>query len=482
MAKIRFFKKKTRIAAFSLLMFFLSLNVNAQCSLTGWSKLAQGENFSIALKQDGTLWIWGRNLYGILGDGTGAHTQIQHPTQIGTDNNWTDISVGRYFALGKKANGDLYGWGANDYGQLGLGNNTNVFTPTLIQQNVTAFSAGYFHTLVVKADGTLWGTGYNDWSGLGVGTSVGWYNTFQQESSQATNWASVLGTYYNSFAIKTDGTLWSAGANVEGQTGLGTPASLGTNETANFTQIGTDTNWKSVAGGIYHTLGLKTNGELWSWGHNNNGRLGLGTTGGIQYTPQQVAGNTWASIGATNEASSAIKTDGSFWTWGNGSYGVLGQGTPYSGAVNVPTQVGTDTNWQSIPVRSGEVSAGGIKADSTLWSWGWDTYWQLGNGDGVAAEKGSPTQVTCVDNAVLAVNDNIISQKKTSLYPNPAKDIVTLQSEKAISEVKIYNVAGSLVKSFSKPSDNTINISELSAGVYFVKINDSVESIKLIKK
>jgi len=261
------FKNKIQKIVFSLLILFFSLSVNAQCSLTGWSKVAQGENFNVALNQDGTLWIWGKNYYGVLGDGTGTATEIKHPTQIGIDSNWTDISVGRYFVLGKKANGDLYGWGANDYGQLGLGHNTNVFAPILIQQNVTAFSAGYFSSLVVKTDGTLWGTGYNDWSGLGVNTSDFSYNTFQQEFTHATDWASATATYANSFAIKTNGTLWSAGTNIEGQTGLGTPASLGTNETAIFTQVGTDTNWKAVVGGIYHTLGLKTNGELWSfWG------------------------------------------------------------------------------------------------------------------------------------------------------------------------------------------------------------------------
>lgn len=460
-----------------LLLLSLYINVNAQCSTSGWKKVAQGENFTVALKEDGTLWVWGRNLYGLLGNGTFTATEIKHPTQIGTDTNWTDVSTGRYFALGKKANGDLYGWGANDYGQLGLGHNTNVSAPTLIQQNVASFSAGYFQTQVIKTDGTLWGTGYNDWSGLGVGTSVLSYNTFQQESTKATNWASVTGTYANSFAIKTNGTLWSAGTNIEGQTGLGTPASLGSNETAVFTQVGTDTNWKSVAGGPYHTFGLKTNGELWSWGGNDNGRLGLGTTGGYKYTPQQVNGTDWASIGATNEAGSALKTDGSLWTWGYNANGKLGIGTTTD--VYSPTKVGTENNWVSIPVRSGEYSSAGIKADTTLFSWGYDGYWQLGNFDGTATASSVPTQVTCTD--LLGVSD-VSSDKKVSLYPNPAKDIVTLQSSKAISEVKIYSATGAIVKSISKVSENKINVSDLPAGVYIVKINDSNEGVKLIKK
>lgn len=449
---------------------------SAQCSESGWSKVVQGENFTVALKQDGTLWVWGRNLWGLLGDGTGAHTEIKHPSRIGTESNWTDVSVGKYFALAKKGNGDLYGWGANDYGQLGLGNNTNVYAPVLIQQNVKTFSAGYFHTLIVKNDGTLWGTGYNDYSGLGVGTSVGWYNTFQQEATKATDWAYVNGAYYNSFAIKTNGQLYSAGTNIEGQTGLGTPSSLGATETAVFTRVGTDSNWKAVAGGIYHTLGLKTNGELWAWGHNNNGRLGLGTTGGIQYTPQQIPGTTWSAIGATNEASSALKTDGSLWAWGYNANGKLGIGTVAD--VNVPTRVGSENNWASIPVRSGENSSAALRTDTSIWSWGWDGFWQLGNADGTPTNSSVPTKVTCTD--LLGVND-INSAKKVALYPNPAKDVVMIQSAKAVSAVKIYSATGALVKSVPV-LDNRINVSELPAGVYIVKTDDSLESIKLIKK
>lgn len=448
---------------------------SAQCSETGWAKVAQGENFTVALKSDGTLWVWGRNLYGLLGDGTGANTEIKHPTKIGNDSNWTDVSAGRYFALGKKANGDLYGWGANDYGQLGLGNGTNVFSPTLIQQNVSAFSAGYYHTAVVKTDGTLWSAGYNEWGNLGMGSLSSYNNTFIQEATNATNWKSVGTGYYNSFAIKTDGTLWTAGSNVYGQNGLGTPATAGGNTTSTFTKVGTDTNWDSVSGGFYHAVGLKTNGELWSWGLNNDGRLGLGTTGGTLYVPQQVPGNTWKSVSATYNGSAGLKTDGSLWTWGSNEYGKLGIGNNTD--ANVPTQVGTDNNWSNIPSRYGYYSTAAVKTDTSMYSWGWDGYWQLGNSDGTTTNSNVPTKVTCAD-TVLGVND-VISNKKVSLYPNPAKDFIVLESAKS---VKIYNMVGSVVKSFNDMKDSKINISDLPAGIYIVKINDSNEGIKLIKK
>ncbi len=142
-------------------------------------------------------------------------------------------------------------------------------------------------------------------------------------------------------------------------------------------------------------------------GGNDNGRLGLGTTGGYFYTPQQVTGTSWAVIGATNYGSSALQTDSSLWTWGYNLYGRLGIGTTTD--VYIPTQVGTDNNWVSIPVRSGENSSAGIKADTTMFSWGSDTYWQLGNNDGTQTYSTSPTQVTCSD--LLSVIDFVDNNK-----------------------------------------------------------------------
>lgn len=102
-----FFGNNLKKAAFSFLILLFSLSVNAQCSLTGWSKIGLGEQFSIALKQDRTIWMWGLNAYGLIGDGTGSVTTLPHPVQIGTANDWTDISVDNLSVLAKKSNGDL---------------------------------------------------------------------------------------------------------------------------------------------------------------------------------------------------------------------------------------------------------------------------------------------------------------------------------------------------------------------------------------
>lgn len=471
-------KQKNGLLGLIVLLVFQT-NISAQCSTTGWKKFSQGETFSVAIKEDGTLWTWGQNINGTLGNGSGTTTIIQHPTQIGTDNNWTDIAVGRWFILAKKTNNDLYGWGDNQYGNLGNGNNTDQYSPILISTNVKSFSAGYHHTMIVKTDGTMWGAGYNDWGCLGMGTSVGFYNTWQQESSLATDWDKTSAGYYNSFGIKTNGTLWSCGTNIEGQTGTGAVAG----ESDDFVQIGTDTNWKDVSCGVYHVLGLKTTGKLFGWGASANGRLGI-VGAGTQFfrTPQAIeAASDYSQIATSWDASAVVKTDNTLYAFGVNHGGITGG---VAGDTNnlAPQQVGTSSDWKTLALRVGGFHFGAVKNDTTIWAWGTDNLYQLGNGDGTATNSNIPTQVTCVDDASLSVNDISSEKKGNLLYPNPAKDFVMLQSSKQVSEVKIYNLTGAVVKTISKVTDNRINITDLPAGVYIVKTNISTEGMKLIKK
>ncbi len=452
------------------------VNLNAQCNLSGYKKMSQGESFTVALKNDSSLWLWGYNNYGVSGNGTGQYTEIQHPSQmseVGTG--WVDVQAGTAHIVALKANGDLYGWGANNYGQLGTGDNTNQFSPKLIMQNVKAYSVGYLHTMVIKNDGTMWGTGYNDWGGIGFGSSVGAVNVWTQESSKATDWKAVGTGYYNTYGIKTDGTLWATGANLYGQAGQ--PQASG-NEVDVFTKVGTDTNWAEVSGGEYHAIGLKTNGELWAWGGNPNGQVGVSATAGTTYySPQKMTGTNWSALAVGKLSSFAYKTDGSLWGWGDNSYGKIGVGST-SSSVNVPTQVGTGGNWKAYSTRAGYYSTGAIEASTTnMYTWGWDGYWQLGNGDGVQANSNVATKVTCEN---LAVSESS-AVNRIALYPNPAKDMVQIQSSKAVTDAKVYNTAGAIVKTVSSIQDNKINVSDLPAGVYIIKINNA-DTVKLIKK
>jgi hypothetical protein len=134
--------------------------------------IAAGSEHTIGLKNDGTLWAWGWNLYGQLGDGT--TTDRYTPVQIGTDTNWTAIAAGSGHTIGLKNDGTLWAWGYNYYGQLGDGTTTDRYTPVQVgtDTNWTAIAAGDNHTIGLKSDGTLWAWGYNNYGQLGDGTTV----------------------------------------------------------------------------------------------------------------------------------------------------------------------------------------------------------------------------------------------------------------------------------------------------------------------
>ena len=211
-------KKTLFLKTISIVILLLFVeNISAQC----WSSVVVGGEHTIGIKSDGTLWGWGLNSNGQLGNGTNVSSNI--PIQIGTDDDWISVSAGYNFTLALKSNGTIWGWGRNSQGQLGLGNSADVSLPTQVG---------------------------ND-----------------------TDWIEVMTGNFSSYAKKNDGTLWSCGNNYHGQLGLGVMGSVWV-----FTKIGVDTDWNKVYPIGDHNLAIKNNGTLWSWGYNSYGQLGDGTT------------------------------------------------------------------------------------------------------------------------------------------------------------------------------------------------------------
>jgi alpha-tubulin suppressor-like RCC1 family protein len=201
------------------------------------------------------------------------------------------------------------------------------------------FAAGQ-HTAVIHSDGTLWTWGLNAQGQLGIGNTA--YQAAPVQVGTDTNWKSVAVGQFHTVAIRTDGTLWAWGLNNYGQLGV---ASAGTFQTTPV-QIGTATTWRSVSAGYYHTLALRTDGTLWAWGFNYDGEVGIGTTD-TQLEPAQVGTATnWQSLAAGAYHSLAVRTDGTLWAWGYNYYGQLGLGS--SASVSTPVQVGTATTWQRV--------------------------------------------------------------------------------------------------------------------------------------
>ena len=359
--------------------------IQESTAATDWSSVSAGWSHTVALKSDGTLWAWGLNSNGQLGNGTTINSSV--PIQEDTSaNDWSSVSAGYSHTTALKSNGTLWAWGDNDRGQLGDGTTTESLVP--VQEDTAAtdwgsVSAGTDYTVALKSDGTFWAWGDNSYGQLGDGTTIDSLVPVQEDTS-ANDWSSVSTGYSHTTALKSDGTLWAWGDNGRGQLGDGTT-------TESLVPVQEDTaatDWSSVSAGGWHTIALKSDGTLWAWGQNRGGRLGDGTTiDSLVPIQESTAATDWSSVSAGGYHTVALKSDGTLWAWGSNSNGQLGDGTTTSSLV--PLQESTAaTDWSSISVGSDHTVA--IKSDGTLWSWGYNVAGQLG--DGTKTDSSVPVQ------------------------------------------------------------------------------------------
>jgi len=286
---------------------------------------------------------------------------------------------------------DGFAWGYNGYGQLGDGTTIDKHTPVLEKiTGIAATAAGYYHSLELKTNGTVWSWGYNGYGQLGDGTYAQRTSPVQVSGLTGTTLAVAAG-YYHSLAMKSNGTVWSWGYNGYGQLGDGTTTQRNTPA-----QVSGLAGITAVAAGYYQSLALKSDGTVWAWGYNGNGQLGDGTTGTNRLNPVPVSGLTGtvtAIAGGTNH-SIALKSDGTVWTWGYNGYGQLGDGTytqnPTPVQVHGPGNVGFLTG--IIAIAGGENHSIALKSDGTVWAWGYNGYGQLG--DGTYNTSNTPVQVS----------------------------------------------------------------------------------------
>jgi alpha-tubulin suppressor-like RCC1 family protein len=338
------------------------------------------------------LYAWGSNSFGTLG--LNNTTNRSSPVQVGSLQTWTKISVGASrSAAGILNTGELYAWGGNANGQLGLGNITDYSSPKQVGALKTWVEVAQADAIAgaIKADGTLWTWGKNNSGQLGLGD-----NTNRSSPTQVgalTNWSLLTTSYRNFTAIKTDGTLWTWGYNGVGQLGVGT-SGAGTQRSSPV-QVGALTNWAKLnrtQDSYDVAAAIKTDGTLWTWGRATDGVLGHGNTTNYS-SPKQVGALTnWSLISVDTTCAGAIKTDGTLWTWGGNASGQLGLGnkTSYSS----PKQLGAATDWSKISIGDNAMLA--VKTGGTLWSWGRGTSGQLGQnipGGLVTSYRSSPGQV-----------------------------------------------------------------------------------------
>jgi uncharacterized protein YjdB/alpha-tubulin suppressor-like RCC1 family protein len=257
-----------------------------------WKAVAAGTDHSAAIKDDGSLWTWGYNKYGQLGDGT--TTDRMTPAQVGSANDWEAVSAGLRTTVALKADGSLWTWGWSGFTQLG-----NRVTPVQVgtANDWKTVSAGWYaHTLAIKADGSLWAWGYNYYGQLGDGTSTLLNATIADHKrtpvrvGAANDWKAAAGGFDHSVALKADGSLWAWGRNYYGQLGIG--STTGSNDSKNApVRVGAANDWKAVAAGTGHSLAIKNDGSIWTWGRANDA---LGVDGHYNRdAPVRVGAGVW---------------------------------------------------------------------------------------------------------------------------------------------------------------------------------------------
>ncbi|WAM36264.1 RCC1 domain-containing protein, partial [Caldicellulosiruptor acetigenus] len=341
-------------------------------------QIAAGESHSLALKKDGSVWAWGNNFSGQVGNGTNIIT-IFIPEQVKGLKDVVAIAAGDNYSLALKKDGTVWAWGNNSSGQLGNGTTKDSNIPVQVKglKDVIAISAGENYSIALKKDGTVWNWG-ESWYGQ-FGNSTTGYSTVPVQIKGLKDVVAIAADSDHSLVLKKDGTVWAWGNNSSGQLGNG-------NSTIEYSTIPVKVKGLkdviAIAIGGCYSLALKRDGTVWAWGDNSSGQLGNGTTVNSP-VPVQVRGlKDVVAIAAGDFHSLALKRDGTVWAWGDNSWGQLGNGT------------GGCDKYSTIPVRVKglkdvvAIAAGGnfyslaLKRDGTVWAWGNNEHHQLGNGNG----------------------------------------------------------------------------------------------------
>jgi len=289
----------------------------------GWSQISGAQNHSFAIKTDGTMWAWGSGNGGKLGNNT--ETNRSSPVLvIGGFADWCQASGGNQNTLAVRTNGTAWAWGCNGSGQLGNGTTTAHSSPVSVIGGFTNWrqvsSGDTSHSLGVRQNGSAWAWGYNNSGRLGD-------NTTTNRSSPVsvvggfTDWCQVSAGRAFSLGLRQNGTLWAWGANNYCQLG----ASDSTARSSPVSVVGGFTDWCQVSAGHCHSIAVRQNGTAWGWGRNNYGVLGINDTTN-RNSPVQVCGGftDWCQASAGYRHSLALRTNGNVWAWGYNNQCQLG--------------------------------------------------------------------------------------------------------------------------------------------------------------
>jgi alpha-tubulin suppressor-like RCC1 family protein len=414
-----------------------------------------------------SLLSWGQNVFGELGDGTLGINRVSPVTVLALDGA-VQVAGHLHYSTALRPDGTVWTWGDNAVGELGDGTTNSRTTPAMVMglpSSVIAIGQGASasHDLVVLSDNTVWGWGVNSRGELGgtAGTSncpvgSGMCRVAPAAVPGLPKVVQVAVGGNHSLALTTTQTVWAWGDNTLGQSGgRGCPLT----DSCPPTQVSGLSNVVAIAAGEVFSLALRSDGTVWAWGANDFGQLGNETTllgvDGFPYSPVPIevlglAGtgsvlNNIVSIAAGKMYSLALRSDGIVVGWGSNSEGQLGDGTSLGGmqprCVGAAACSGTGLLTNITAISAGGAHSLAVKSDGTAWAWGENAEGELGNG--TFSSQLIPVAVADANGPIQAVTGISAGEGHSIVYMGPSltasPSTVTLNG--AVS-VNWDNVAG----------------------------------------
>lgn len=459
--------------------------------VTNAQRVAAGGWHSVVVCSDSTVKAFGENATGQLGDTSNTDRNI--PVSAGSLSGVVAVSAGgdqlEAHSLALKSNGTVWAWGSNIYGGLGNATTTNTNYPVqvLLLSDVKAVSAGGWHSVALKKDGTVWTWGWNLDGQLGDGTFTD--KSIATQVQGLTNVTAVAAGTYHVLALKNDSTVWAWGDNISGQIGDGT------NTDRNIpVQVTGLSGIVKITAGRFFSLAVKSDGTVWTWGENLYGQLGDGTTTDSKI-PVQVSGlsGITSAIVATGAFHCmAVKNDNTVWAWGRNTYGNLGDGSVTHRSLPVQMQGISDVAGMAAGTNFSLV----YKTDGTFWGCGRNASGQLG--DGTVLQRNTLTQSTFVCPIINGTGIQMPDRSELieiTAFPNPSANgifsICLPENTVGISGIllEIYDWSGKKVLQFQPGITYsnvpvTLDLSPYANGIYFLSFSSEGKyfSKKLIKQ
>ena len=390
-----------------------------------------GNGYSLALSADGTVYTWGRNEYGQLGNGVTA-TNSPVPVAVKTagtpmeGKTIVQISAKVWYALALASDGTVYSWGFNSWGQLGNGTSgtaNNASAPVAVKtagtpmegKTIVQVAAGATHSLALATDGTIYAWGKNEYGQLGNDSTTNSPVPVAVKTAgtpmDGKTIIQIHAGYEHSLALASDGTVYAWGRNNSGQ--LGKNDATDTHIPAAVQTLGTPMAGKVIvqlAAGNSQSMALASDGTVYTWGWNQYGQLGNGTTTNsripvaVVTTGTPLAGKTISQIAAGNAHALAMTDDGAIYSWGWNQYGQLGNNSTINSSLPVIVKTtGTPLAGKMIT----QIASGGspnslvLANDGTMYTWGWGQHGQLGNGT-IGTDAKTPLAVSTAPPSALA--------------------------------------------------------------------------------